>query len=1018
MAKDPPYTYRGALKILGHGSDSLLNALDAVLGGFILSSVLTPVAWAFNLVDQKNEASGLIRKLVHAGVRRLGKAKGKERYELIDAAHTTIVMSAFFDVVREGGVRVSKDRLSALGPSFDSVLDLEGWSGCLLGAHDLTVCYLNLGALIGLDESSAAALLEKAILRYRAYFADLAADVPEFSLWAHLGGMAELRNAGQAVLAAVNAQSRALDRLNEILLARGIEHDDVPTRRAKLLARSNQAVLSKPITPDGVGVANQVSLPAVWRIYQVPRFRSAITTGDAPTSGDDWESLDVRDDLDRFLASYLFSPRSVENPLLLLGHPGAGKSLFSKVLAARLPEEDFIVVRVELRHVTADARVPAQIQEALDLLINDRVKWGDLVDEAPERTRVVILDGLDELLQASAGERKDYLEQVADFQAAEADLGYPVVVVVTSRTVVADRVRIAPGTTVVKLEDFSDEQMITWLEIWRDRNLPAITSGRMGELKLDVATSLSDLTAQPLLLLMLALYSADPKAEPLKAGTSREVFYERILTSFVRRELTKALPEVTQDAIDEEMWRLGVAAFAMFNRDRQSVRDHDLGSDIKVLTQVDSDLEPHRLGQRIVGRFFFIHTDEADGHRDQDVRRAYEFLHATFGEYLVAHHSIRVLREMARTRRSTSPRRQYDDDLLFALLSHQTLSNRGTTISFLTRLLRKLPTEERTDCVRALVHLVGEYRDRRGGTGFADYRPIPVDRLREMAAYSANLVLLLALADDDTPLVDHAERIILARLWRAGLPAPSWRPLLEVLTFSSEGKPMKRVPALPGWATELAYYDMTDDVSGLRTHSNGLALQGYDVNQLPLPEVIQTTGFLLSTVANGYHNERAPDVQFFLDFAADQRVPDLSHSLYGADVYYAVVHFLKMWLGQLDYKTVRQLVWLAHDVSGPAMLDFNHFVPAIAAFPRLLVDFPILNNPSKYNRNWGPVVLLAGEEIQNEEGRALLRPLRQRLAQDAKAVEPRYQAMAALRWFAGISSRIEVDAAKDDRATE
>nr|WP_245192005.1 ATP-binding protein [Amycolatopsis azurea] len=969
------------------------------------------MAWAFNLVDQKNEASGLIRKLVHAGVRRLGKAKGKERYELIDAAHTTIVVSAFIDVVRERGVKVPKDRLSALGPAFHFGLGLqEEWAGCLLSVPQLSHTYVHLGAVIGLEESGLAELKDKAIFRYRAYFADLAADVPEFSLWAHLGGLAELRDTGQAVLAAVDAQSRALDRLNEILLARGIEHDDAPTPRAKLLAKTNQAVLAKPITPDGVGVANQVTLPAVWRIYQVPRFRSAIATGEAHTDGYHWESLPVRDDLDRFLGSYLCSPRSVENPLLLLGHPGAGKSLFSKVLAARLPAEDFIVVRVELRHVNADARVTAQIQEALDLLINDRVKWGDLVDEAPERTRVVILDGLDELLQASTAERKDYLEQVAEFQATEADLGYPVVVVVTSRTVVADRVRIAPRTTVVKLEDFSDEQMISWLEIWRGQNLPAITSGRMGELKPDVATDLSDLTAQPLLLLMLALYSADPKAEPLEAGTSREVFYERILTSFVRRELAKALPEVTQDAIDEEMWRLGVAAFAMFNRDRQSVRDHDLGSDIAVLTQISSDLEPHRLGQRIIGRFFFIHTDEADGHRDQDVRRAYEFLHATFGEYLVAHHTIRVLREVARTRRSTSPRRQYDDDLFFALLSHQTLAIRGTTVSFLTTLLRKLPAEERLDCVRALAHLAGEYRDRRGGTGFADYRPIPVDQLREMAAYSANVVLLLALVDDGTPFVDDAERIAMVRLWRAGLPAPSWRSLVEVIDFGIGGTPIKRVPMLPSWATELAYYVMTNDIDGLRTHSNGLALEGWYVHELRLPKTIQATGFLLSTVANYLHDAQVPDSQVLLDLLRNNQLEP--EGLRAADFYYAVVRFLQTWLGELEYEVVHQLVLQAHESAGLGMVAFDDFIPAIAAFPQLLVDIPTLNTPSWYDQDWGPVVLLAGEEIQNEEGRALLRSLRQRMTKDTKAVEPRYQAMAALRHFSGVSRRVEEDDAK------
>jgi hypothetical protein len=1001
VPKDPPYTYRGALKILGHGSKPLIDALDALLGGFVLSSFVTPAAWAFNLVDQKNEASGLIRKLVQAGARRLGQAKGKERYELIEAAHTTIVVAAFFDVARKDGVKVSKDHLRSLGSAFDPVLDRQHWIGGLLGNNRLADHYQTLGNLIGLSVKDTEALTEKAIGRYRAYFADLAAEVPEFSYWAYLGALAEIRDVNQDVLATVDAQSRALNLLTEILLARNIERDAAPTPGADLLTKANEAVLAKPITPEGVGGTNQITMPAVWRIYQVPHFRTAVAANAVPADEKWWETRPIRDDLDRFLGSYLFSPRSVETPLLLLGHPGAGKSLFSKVLAARLPAEDFIVVRVELRRVNADARVSAQVQEALNLVTTGRVMWGALVDEAPKRTRVVILDGLDELLQASTIERKDYLEQVAEFQAAEADLGYPVVVVVTSRTVVADRVRIAPWTTVVKLEDFSDEQMTAWLEIWRGQNLPAVTSGRVGELKPDVATTLRDLAAQPLLLLMLALYSADPKAEPLRSGTSRVVFYERILTSFVRRELAKAQPEVTQDAVDEEMWHLGVAAFAMFNRDRQSVRDHDLGSDVLALTQLTSDLERYRLGQRIIGRFFFVHTDEADGHRDHDVRRAYEFLHATFGEYLVAHHTIRVLREVASTRRSTLAGRPYDDDLLFALLSHQTLATRATTVNFLTELLRRLAAEERADCVRALVHLAREYRNRRSGTDFAAYRPTPIDHLREMAAYSANLVLLLALVDEKTPFVDDAERIAMVSLWRTGLPAPSWLSLVEVIDFAMDRTPVKRSTTLPSWATELAYYDMTDDHAGLRAHSNGLALAGLNLDDVRLPQSIQATVHLLSILVKGSVSVDVLDTRLLRHLMISDQVG--SDVYLGSDVYYVVVHFLQRWLRELDYGDVHQMVSAALRVRHTVHL--NDFVPSIAVFPQLLVDIPILNDPSVYSPDWVPIVLLAGEEAQDEPGRTLLRSLREGVVSRFEAMEPRsdpYDAMEGIRWICGI----------------
>jgi hypothetical protein len=45
----------------------------------------------------------------------------------------------------------------------------------------------------------------------------------------------------------------------------------------------------------------------------------------------------------------------------------------------------------------------------------------------------------------------------------EAEQQQPIVVIVTSRTVVADRVIIPLGTAIVKLDPFSDEDVAAWL---------------------------------------------------------------------------------------------------------------------------------------------------------------------------------------------------------------------------------------------------------------------------------------------------------------------------------------------------------------------------------------------------------------------------------------------------------------------------------------------------------------------------------------------------------------------------
>jgi hypothetical protein len=87
----------------------------------------------------------------------------------------------------------------------------------------------------------------------------------------------------------------------------------------------------------------------------------------------------------------------------------------------------------------------------------------------------------------------------------------------------------------------------------------------------------------------------------------------------------------------------------MFTRGQQSITEADLNQDLPILFPEDghdigpdADLTP---AQRATGRFFFIHKSEA---RQRDDRvRSYEFLHATFGEFLVARLAVTALRDLA-----------------------------------------------------------------------------------------------------------------------------------------------------------------------------------------------------------------------------------------------------------------------------------------------------------------------------------------------------------------------------------
>ena len=66
-----------------------------------------------------------------------------------------------------------------------------------------------------------------------------------------------------------------------------------------------------------------------------------------------------------------------------------------------------------------------QIQQALDLATNQRVAWWRLVEQSSETVRVVLLDGLDELLQTTSNDRSSYLQDVMEFQRVETEQEEP-----------------------------------------------------------------------------------------------------------------------------------------------------------------------------------------------------------------------------------------------------------------------------------------------------------------------------------------------------------------------------------------------------------------------------------------------------------------------------------------------------------------------------------------------------------------------------------------------------------------
>ena len=104
--------------------------------------------------------------------------------------------------------------------------------------------------------------------------------------------------------------------------------------------------------------------PTVRDGFVEPSFHHAVADDRSRPSDEGWWSEQPEhSSLVDYLASYLASPDGARRPLLLLGHPGAGKSLLTEVLAAQLPADAFAVVRVPLRSVNPDDDLTIQINK-------------------------------------------------------------------------------------------------------------------------------------------------------------------------------------------------------------------------------------------------------------------------------------------------------------------------------------------------------------------------------------------------------------------------------------------------------------------------------------------------------------------------------------------------------------------------------------------------------------------------------------------------------------------------------
>ncbi|MET9088973.1 hypothetical protein ABZX77_45055 [Streptomyces sp. NPDC004237] len=638
--------------------------------------------------------------------------------------------------------------------------------------------------------------------RYEALLDRVTWDCPELHLTSHTQDPPELVEPPAAA-----AAPTSLTRLADLLK---------PFAQAAKAPDHHRRHLREPIA---AGEDAGPRMPTLQAGYIDPAFRIAGHSFTHSLSRDDWwQTQPLREDLADFLAAYLLTDHATQTPLLILGHPGSGKSLLTKLIAARLPASEFFCQRVELRHLPADLDIQEQIEEALRRTTGRRTAWADAVDPESGIVRVILLDGFDELLQAVAdrpdGDRHyDYLHKVEQFQRRESEQDRPTIVIATSRTLVADQARTPPATTVIRLEPFDDQRIAHWLTVWNTTNRRYFSTRGLHALTPHVLEPHRDLAGQPLLLLMLALYDATGNALFHRNAHTidRLGLYERLLAEFVRRQITKHQetppPHDEPATVERELQRLSVIAIGMFNRRRQDITAQDAENDLTALLS-DAPQSPPLL----FGRFFFIHQAQAILTSTQ--LRSYEFLHATFGEYLLTRLITDELHQLLI--HSTTGGPGIDDGRLYCLLSHVPLSDRPEALHNAAELLAPLPPEHRARLVGLLGRLFRQATQDTSHRSRIPYHPTPPHHTQQDAIYTANLLLLAARTHQPLRIsrivgeyatLDHWHRH--TRLWRSQLSDTSWNALITSLNTrpvtDKDSRDLHMLPASAPTALNLAW---------------------------------------------------------------------------------------------------------------------------------------------------------------------------------------------------------------------
>jgi hypothetical protein len=862
--------------------NKILSALDSISGALLVLAPVAfgPSALpSLALIGPKNEvvkaSASIIRSLA-------GKQGDWDRINLLKTVYCLTCYTAFFEAINkslndvkdaldiraEDKIRLVEDALVAISVSDDLMPGSEGvlqnYSITLphpnqlidSGSEQLDNLYVSMTkgykklimqfaaweSASGVQKDRIAAIIEtlptKAKELYKSQYLALSKKFPEFAIWANFQEHAltryELASLGEDVRSALRLfeVQHKEDAKIDVGLSQLAAAIDEACSTLSSTPNLHQAVedlaiiyresVAQPVIDDTYegSIEQNLRYPRKSDIYVPQSFRSIHYDRQKGKLENEelWLNTEVNENLSLFILNHLSSPHSCESPLIVLGQPGSGKSLLTEMLAARLAVSEYSPVRVELRDINPDADLQNQIEEQIRRSTGRDTNWAELVSTCNERPPLVILDGYDELLQASGKVFSTYLMAVSSFQKRERALGRPLRVIITSRVTLIDKAEIPLSSTIVRLEEFDDNRRDEWIAIWNKTNGPYFDAAGIRKFSIQSDSEAANLAKQPLLLLMLALYDSEDNRLASAQTINQSYLYHSLLKRFIRREQLKgedgnrfrALTDADRNIrSSSDMRRLSVAALGMLNRRAVHILKSDLEKDLQYFSV---ERETKQLGgaqlsqaELLLGSFFFVHESRSrllsGGTVEDHGDFAFEFLHNTFGEFLAADwlanlvtsetETIRRLRldpALAELRHQRLNQKNGLPDSWFASLMSTPLYNRPVVLQLLrewtTHLLNERNrsaeefVEDFDDLFYSQVRKIldtSQISDMLLGISATPYPDAPI--IANFSVYTINLVLLRCVMAGELN-VDESRLStsqyakpweVLVDLWKAGL---------------------------------------------------------------------------------------------------------------------------------------------------------------------------------------------------------------------------------------------------------